>query len=328
MGFSCGKGEGSGEGGGWRQAKEPELTLQFLPNARLFQRHPLLRAMGFLVSKHDQLVAIPPLPFLSLSPLGEHAKWRCDTPSQKGYLSDPCAIPHKNKAKWVRCSLCDTISKGIVRYGGVSRTAAKDGHRFHPLIGDYGLACCDRSEGCGELGRCTGSAGTPGYVSPAVVAGKSATPEDDLWSMGKVLLQIIHNTNLMVDTSAETDVPFPKYYSGLDAYYRNLFKHLGSPRLGQLRSETRERIVNYQGVGPLLPLMELLNYLLCTGCDRGDENLGHKMTSHAMTLTKAWLKELGVKPVVPDMVQERPKLDEIKSCIADPFHRAHRAGSN
>ena len=30
---------------------------------------PLLRAMGFLVSHHDQLGAIPPPPFLSLSPL-------------------------------------------------------------------------------------------------------------------------------------------------------------------------------------------------------------------------------------------------------------------
>ena len=49
---------------------------------------PLLRAMGFLVSQHSQLGAIPPPPFLSISPLGEHAKWGCDTPPPKGYLSD------------------------------------------------------------------------------------------------------------------------------------------------------------------------------------------------------------------------------------------------
>ena len=53
---------------------------------------PLLRAMGFLVSQHGQLGAIPPAPFLSVSPLGEHAKWRCDTPPSKGvsqrYLRD------------------------------------------------------------------------------------------------------------------------------------------------------------------------------------------------------------------------------------------------
>ena len=25
------------------------------------------------------------------------------------------------------------------------------GHRFHPLIGDYGFVCCGRSKGCGEV---------------------------------------------------------------------------------------------------------------------------------------------------------------------------------
>ena len=37
--------------------------------ARLSQRYPLLRAMGFLVSQHGQLGAIPPAPFLSVSPV-------------------------------------------------------------------------------------------------------------------------------------------------------------------------------------------------------------------------------------------------------------------
>ena len=41
---------------------------------------PLLRAMGFLVSQHGQLGAIPPPPFSERVPLAEHAKWRCDTP--------------------------------------------------------------------------------------------------------------------------------------------------------------------------------------------------------------------------------------------------------
>ena len=64
---------------------------------------PLLRAMGFLVSQHGQLGAIPPPPFLSVSPLGEHAKWGCDTPPPKGYLSDTGTIPYENKANG-----CDT----------------------------------------------------------------------------------------------------------------------------------------------------------------------------------------------------------------------------
>ena len=92
--------------------------------ARLSQRYPpSLRAMGFLVSQHGQLGAIPPPPFLSVSPLGEQVKWRRDTPPRKGYLSDTCAIPYKNKANRCDTPLCDTISKGYCAiWGGVSRT--------------------------------------------------------------------------------------------------------------------------------------------------------------------------------------------------------------
>ena len=66
--------------------------------------------------------AIPPPPFVSVSPLREHAKWRCDTPLQKGYLSDTCAIPYENKANGCDTPLCDTISKGYYAIWGVSRT--------------------------------------------------------------------------------------------------------------------------------------------------------------------------------------------------------------
>ena len=46
---------------------------------------PLLRAIGFLVSQHSQKGAIPPSPFSErFPPLGEHAKWGCDTPPSKG----------------------------------------------------------------------------------------------------------------------------------------------------------------------------------------------------------------------------------------------------
>ena len=41
---------------------------------------PLLRAMGLLASQHGQSGAIPPPPFSERFPIGEHAKWRCDTP--------------------------------------------------------------------------------------------------------------------------------------------------------------------------------------------------------------------------------------------------------
>ena len=96
---------------------------------------PLLRAMGFLAPQHGQLGAIPPPPSLSVSPLGEHAKWRCDTPPQKGYLSDTGVIPYENKAKACDTPLCDTISKGYCAiWGGVSHWAAKG--IFHPQCMD------------------------------------------------------------------------------------------------------------------------------------------------------------------------------------------------
>ena len=61
-------------------------------------------ALWGLASQYGQLGSIPPPPFLSVSP-GEHAKWRCDDPPQKGYLS-----------KRVRYPLCVAILKG---YWGV-----------------------------------------------------------------------------------------------------------------------------------------------------------------------------------------------------------------
>ena len=53
---------------------------------------PLLRAMGFLVSQHGQLGAIPPPPFLSVSPMKSMRSGGAIPPPQKGYLSDTGAI--------------------------------------------------------------------------------------------------------------------------------------------------------------------------------------------------------------------------------------------
>ena len=62
--------------------------------ARLSQRYPLLRAMVFLVSQHGQVGAIPPPPFLSVSPLES--------------MRSLGAIPPPTKGVSQRC-LCDTI---------------------------------------------------------------------------------------------------------------------------------------------------------------------------------------------------------------------------
>ena len=86
---------------------------------------PLTARYGVLVSQHDQLGAIPPPLFLSLSPWRAcEMEVRCPPPPPKRGIS---AIPHENKAK------CDTPSailsrKGIARYGppgGISHWAAK-----------------------------------------------------------------------------------------------------------------------------------------------------------------------------------------------------------
>ena len=87
---------------------------------------PLLRAMGFLVSQHGQLGAIPPPPFLSVSLLESMRSGGAIPPPQKGYLSDTCAIPYENEANGCDTPLCDTILKGsCVIWGAISLWAAK-----------------------------------------------------------------------------------------------------------------------------------------------------------------------------------------------------------
>ena len=87
---------------------------------------PLLRDMGFSVSQHGQLGAIPPPPFLSVCPLEYMRSRGAIPPPQKGYLSDTCAIPYENKASGCDTPLCDTISKGYCAiWGSISHWAAK-----------------------------------------------------------------------------------------------------------------------------------------------------------------------------------------------------------
>ena len=82
--------------------------------------------MGFFVSQHGQLGAIPPPLFLSVSPLESMRSGGAIPPPQKGYLSDTCAIPYENKANGCDTPLCDTISKGYCAiWGGISHWAAK-----------------------------------------------------------------------------------------------------------------------------------------------------------------------------------------------------------
>ena len=87
---------------------------------------PLLHAMGFLVFQHGQLGAIPPPPFLSVSPVESMRSEGAIPPPPKGYLSDTCAIPYENTANGCDTPLCDTISKGYCAiWGGISHWAAR-----------------------------------------------------------------------------------------------------------------------------------------------------------------------------------------------------------
>ena len=85
--------------------------------------------MGFLVSQHGHVGAIPPPPLLGMSPLESMQSGGAIPPPpspQKGYLSDTCAIPYENKANGCDTPLCDTISKGYCAIcGGISHWAAK-----------------------------------------------------------------------------------------------------------------------------------------------------------------------------------------------------------
>ena len=59
--------------------------------ARLSQRYPPIARYGVFGVSTWPIRCDTPSPFSEGFPLGEHAKWRCDTPPQ---LSDTCAIPY------------------------------------------------------------------------------------------------------------------------------------------------------------------------------------------------------------------------------------------
>ena len=74
---------------------------------------PLLRAMGFLVSQHGQLGAIPPPLFLSVSPLERmRSGGAIPPPLKRGISAILARYPMKTRQNGCDTPLCDTISKG------------------------------------------------------------------------------------------------------------------------------------------------------------------------------------------------------------------------
>ena len=92
--------------------------------ARLSQRYPPIARYGVFGVSTWPIGCDTPSPFSDRFLFGEHAKWRCDTPPQKGYLSDTCAIADENKANGCDTPLCDTILKRYCAiWGGISHWA-------------------------------------------------------------------------------------------------------------------------------------------------------------------------------------------------------------
>ena len=83
---------------------------------------PLLRDMGFLVSQHGKLGAMPPPPFLSISPLESMQSGGAIPPLKRGISAILARYPMKTRQMGAIPPSAILSRKGIARYGGVSRT--------------------------------------------------------------------------------------------------------------------------------------------------------------------------------------------------------------
>ena len=91
--------------------------------ARLSQRYPHIARYGVFGVSAWPLGCDTPSPFSEHFPLGEHAKWRCDTPPLKRGISAILArYPMKTRQMGAIPPSAILSRKGIARYGGVSRT--------------------------------------------------------------------------------------------------------------------------------------------------------------------------------------------------------------
>ena len=90
--------------------------------ARLSQRYPPIVRYGVFGVSTWPIGCDTPSPFSERFPLGEHAKWRCDTPPQKGISAIPARYPMKTRQMGAIPPSAILSRKGVARYGGVSRT--------------------------------------------------------------------------------------------------------------------------------------------------------------------------------------------------------------
>ena len=108
---------------------------------------PLLRAMGLLVSQHGQLGAIPPPPFLSVSPLESMRGEGAIPPVLRGISAILVRYPMRKRQMGAIPPSAILSQKGIARYGGVSRIGPlRKGAGATPLCSIFGPG----SKLCGE----------------------------------------------------------------------------------------------------------------------------------------------------------------------------------
>ena len=88
---------------------------------------PLLRAMGLLVSQHGQLGAIPPRPFLSVSPMGSMRSGGAipPPPPKRGISAILARYPMKTRRMGAIPPLRYYLAKVLRDRGGISHWAAK-----------------------------------------------------------------------------------------------------------------------------------------------------------------------------------------------------------
>ena len=111
--------------------------------ARLSQRYPLIARYGVFDVSTWPIVCDTPSPFSERFPIGEHAKWRCDTPPplKRGVSAIAARYPKKARQKGAippsailsRKILRDT-GGGVSRIGPLSASAANGVFLFRQRI--------------------------------------------------------------------------------------------------------------------------------------------------------------------------------------------------
>ena len=123
--------------------------------ARLSQRSPPIARYGVFGVPTWPIGCDTPSLFAECFPLGEHAKWRCDTPLKRGISAILARYPMKTRQMGAIPPSAILSRKGIARYGGVSRTK--------PLSSRFAGGSQTRTSG---LGSCCEGAHRPVKPTP------------------------------------------------------------------------------------------------------------------------------------------------------------------